>query len=83
MAKRPEGIACELIIHNNDLFKGVDYQEKGKFKTIYFDQPETFCDIKVMFQNRKLVTSGAWPRDGKCLLFLREYVWDPVNKKWW
>jgi hypothetical protein len=83
MAKRPKGILCKLIIDNDDLFDSVDYQEKGEFKTVYFDQPETFRDIKVMFQNRKLVTSGAWPRDGKHLLCLREYVWDSENKKWW
>jgi hypothetical protein len=42
MAKRPESIFRKLIINNNDLFNGVDYQEKGEFKTIYFDQPTIF-----------------------------------------
>jgi hypothetical protein len=51
----------------------LDYQENREFKTVYFDQATAFYDIKVMFQNRKLVTSGARPRDGKCLLFLNAY----------
>jgi hypothetical protein len=81
MAKRPKGIWCKLIIDNDDLFDGVDYQEKGEFETVYFNQPETFRDIKVMFQNRKLVTSGAWPRRWKALAVFARECMGPIEQQ--
>jgi hypothetical protein len=64
------------------MFDGVDYQEDGVFKTLYFKTPLSEAKIWALmdFKSKRVKWAGQSVRDGKYLLFVRELV--SYGNKW-